>query len=79
MLLDVPAFLDFLEVFLDVEVLASPFLFLHSNNLVKPLCSHRDFIVTKLKGVSAYLDLAGSEGGNSAPSSVGGSRHPFSI
>jgi len=46
-LLDVLAFLDFLEVFLDVGVLASFFLFLHSNNLVKPLCSHRDFIVTK--------------------------------
>ena len=38
----VPAFWDFLEVFLDVEVLASPFLFLHNNNLLKPLCSHTE-------------------------------------
>jgi len=32
--------LDFLDVFLDVEILGSPFLFLHNNNLVKLLCSH---------------------------------------
>jgi len=44
--LDVPSFLDFCEGFLDVDVVASPFLF---------------------------LDLAGSEGGNSASSSEGGS------
>jgi len=34
---------------------------------------YREFIVTKLKGVSTDLDLAGSEGGNSASSSEGGS------
>ena len=32
--LDVPSFLDFWEGFLDVDVVASPFLFLYSNNLL---------------------------------------------
>jgi len=32
--LDVPSFLDFWEGFLNVDVVASPFLFLHSNNLL---------------------------------------------
>ena len=32
--LDVPSFLDFWEGFLDVDVVASHFLFLHSNNLL---------------------------------------------
>ena len=32
--LDVPSFLDFCEGFLDVDVVASPFLFLYTNNLL---------------------------------------------
>jgi hypothetical protein len=30
-------------------------------------------------GISTHFDLAANEGGNSAQSSVGGSKHPFSI
>ena len=73
-----PPFLDFLEAGC-FEVPASPFLFLHNSNVIKSLCKANARGKKGPARTLTHFDLAANEGGNSAPSSVSGSKHPFSI
>jgi len=70
-------FLDFLVAGC-FEVPASPFFFLHDSNIIRTLCkaNAREKWTAR---TSTHFDFPANEGGNSTPSSVGGSKHPFSI